>query len=56
MASLRQFVRGADQEQAFARVAEHFGGLIYASAYRRTGNAGLSEDRRSLPKLRLRRE
>lgn len=44
IASLRQFVQGVEREQAFARVAEHFGGLIYASAYRSTGNAALSEE------------
>ena len=43
-ALLESFVRGKNSERAFRQLAEHFGGLIHASALRRTNDLQLAEE------------
>jgi RNA polymerase sigma factor (sigma-70 family) len=41
---LRNYASGTNRETSFRKIADHLSGLIYHSAYRQSGDAGMAED------------
>jgi len=41
---IQDYLCGKDREAAFGKIAGHLSGLIYHSAFRQSGDAGLAEE------------